>query len=158
MNTRFENYVSTLTPAKQLLAREAVQAYLAGESEDIERLLSPVGVWKKSRWLADKETEHFVVYYMKNNYRIIKSETISFGGLDCTLVDVRVVLKHAILCGATCMTCVHNHPSGSTVPSKHDDNLTEKINRACEVMGVKLIDHVIVTNKDYYSYQENGKL
>lgn len=158
MNTRFENYVSTLTPAKQLLAREAVQAYLAGESEDIERLLSPVGVWKKSRWLADKETEHFVVYYMKNNYRIIKSETISFGSLDCTLVDVRVVLKHAILCGATCMTCVHNHPSGSTVPSKHDDNLTEKINRACEVMGVKLIDHVIVTNKDYYSYQENGKL
>lgn len=158
MNTRFENYVSTLTPAKQLLAREAVQAYLTGESEDIERLLSPVGVWKKSRWLADKETEHFVVYYMKNNYRIIKSETISFGGLDCTLVDVRVVLKHAILCGATCMTCVHNHPSGSTVPSKHDDNLTEKINRACEVMGVKLIDHVIVTDKDYYSYQENGKL
>jgi len=158
MNTRFENYVSTLTPAKQLLAREAVQAYLAGESEDIERLLSPVGVWKKSRWLADKETEHFVVYYMKNNYRIIKSETISFGGLDSTLVDVRVVLKHAILCGATCMTCVHNHPSGSTTPSKQDDKLTEKINRACEVMGVKLIDHVIVTDKNYYSYQENGKL
>lgn len=158
MNQRFENYVSTLTPAKQLLAREAVQAYLAGVSEDIELLRSPVGVWKKSRWLADKETEYFVVYYMKNNYRIIKSETISFGGLDSTLVDVRVVLKHAILCGATCMTCVHNHPSGSTMPSKHDDKLTENINRACEVMGVKLIDHVIVTNKDYYSYQENGKL
>lgn len=158
MNPRFENYVSTLTPAKQLLAREAVQAYLAGESEDIERLLSPVGVWKKSRWLADKETEHFVVYYMKNNYRIIKSETIAFGGLDSTLVDVRVVLKHAILCGATCMTCVHNHPSGSTTPSKQDDKLTDKINRACEVVGVKLIDHVIVTYNNYYSYQENGKL
>lgn len=158
MNTRFENYVSTLTPAKQLLAREAVQAYLAGESEDIECLLSPVGVWKKSRWLADKETEHFVVYYMKNNRRIIKSETISYGGLDSTLVDVRVILKHAILCGATCMICVHNHPSGSTNPSMYDDKLTEKINRACEVMCVKLIDHVIVTDKNYYSYQENGKL
>lgn len=158
MNQRFDKYVSMLTPAKQLLAREAVQAYLAGESEDIERLLSPLDVWKKSRWLADKETEYFVVYYMKNNYRIIKSETISFGSLDSTLVDVRVVLKHAILCGATCMTCVHNHPSGSTMPSKLDDKLTEKLNKACEFLCVKLIDHVIVTDKNYYSYKENGKL
>ena len=95
---------------------------------------------------------------MKNNFRIIKSETVSNGGLDATLVDVRVVLKYALLCGATCITCVHNHPSGSTTPSKNDDNLTEKIKRSCEIMDVKFIDHVIVTDKDYYSYQENGKL
>ena len=158
MNQRFDKYVSMLIPAKQLLAREAVKEYLAGESEDIERLLSPLDVWKKSRWLSDKETEYFVVYYMKNNCRIIKSETVSNGGLDSTLVDVRVVLKYALLCGATCITCVHNHPSGSTTPSKNDDNLTEKIKRSCEIMDVKLIDHVIVADNNYYSYKENGKL
>lgn len=158
MNQRFDKYVSMLAPAKQLLAREAVQEYLAGESEEIERILSPLDVWKKSRWLADKETEYFVVYYMKNNFRIIKSEIVANGGLDSTLVDVRLVLKYALLCGATCITCVHNHPSGSTTPSKNDDIVTEKIKKACEIMDVKLIDHVIVTDKNYYSYQENGKL
>ena len=158
MNPYFDNYMSTLTPAKQVLAKEAVQAYLAGESEGIELLQSALEVWKKSRWLSDKEIEHFVVYYMKNNCRIIKSETISFGGLDSTVVDVRVALKHALLCDATCITCVHNHPSGSIKPSRYDDCLTEKIKRACETIGVKFIDHVIVTNNNYYSYQEEGKL
>lgn len=56
MNQRFYKYVSMLAPAKQLLAREAVQEYLAGESEEIERILSPLDVWKKSRWLANKDT------------------------------------------------------------------------------------------------------
>ena len=158
MNARFKNYVDNLTPAKQLLAREVIQEYLAGETEGIERLLTTKDVWQKSRWLADKETEHFVVYYMKNNYRIIKSETVAHGGLDSTIVDVRVVLKHALLCDATCITCVHNHPSGSRTPSRCDDKLTEKINRACDAIGIKLIDHVIVTDKDYYSYREYGKL
>lgn len=158
MNPRFNNYLSTLTPAKQLLAKEAVRQYLAGETEEVESLLSPIDVWKKSRWLANKETEHFVVYYMKNNYRIIKSETIAQGGLDGTIVDVRVLLNHALLCNATCLTCVHNHPSGSLTPSKYDDQLTQKISKACEFVNIKLVDHVIVTNANYYSYKENGKI
>ena len=158
MNTRFSNYVSNLTPAKQILAREAVKEYLAGESEGIERLLTATDVWKKSRWLADKDTEYFVVYYMKNNLRVIKSETIAQGGLDGVIVDVRVLLKNALLCDATCITCVHNHPSGSTKPSMYDDDITTKIKAACEAVKVRLIDHVIVTDTSYFSYHEQGKL
>ncbi len=158
MNPRFDKYISMLTPAKQLLAKEAVQEYLTGETEGIDSLLSSSDVWKKTRWLADKETEHFVVFFMKNNYRIIKSSTVANGGLDGTVVDVRVILKDALLCGATCITCVHNHPSGSLRPSRQDDMLTTKISKACEAIGIRLIDHVIVTDKDYYSYKENGKL
>lgn len=158
MNPRFERYISQLTPAKQLLAREAVQEYLTGETEDIETLTTPMDVWKKSRWLADKEIEHFVVYYMKNNYRIIKSETIAQGGLDGVIVDNRVLLKNAFLCDATCITCVHNHPSGSVKPSRYDDELTAKVKKACETVNIRFIDHIIVTNTGYYSYHEQGKL
>lgn len=158
MNPRFESYVNTLTPSKQLLAREAVREYLAGEADEIECLRSADEVYKKSRWLADKETEHFVAYYMKNNHRIIKQSIIAQGGLAATIVDVRVLLREALLCGATCMICVHNHPSGSLCPSSDDDNLTKTINKACNAIQLKLLDHVIVTNQHYYSYCEHGRL
>lgn len=158
MNPYFDNYVSSLTPAKQLLAKEAVQEYLKGEAEEIDCINSAEAAWKKTRWLADKEEEHFVVFYMKNNFRLIKSVTIAQGGLDCTIVDIRVVLKNGLLCGATCLLCVHNHPSGSKNPSRIDDQLTDKVKRACEAVEIRFIDHVIVTNNDYYSYKENGKL
>ena len=140
------------------MAKEAVQEYLTGESDDVDVLDSATLTWKKTRWLADKDTEHFVVFYLKNNYRIIKHETVAQGGLDGTIVDARVVLKDALLCGATCMICVHNHPSGSTRPSRQDDGLTTKIKNASDLLGIKLVDHVIVTDKNYYSYHENGKL
>ena len=158
MNNRFENYVSVLSPAKQLLAKEAVSVYLAGESDDHEYLHNAKEVWDKSRFLANKEVEFFIVYYMKNNHRIIKSVKIAEGGLDATLVDIRLVMKNALLCGATMMTCVHNHPSGSLKPSKHDDNLTKDIKSACNLLKIKLVDHVIVTDKDYFSYFENGMI
>lgn len=158
MNARFNDYVKKLTPAKQLLAREAVHEYLTGESEGFETLSSSVDVWKKSRWLSEKETEHFVVYYMKNNSRIICDKILSFGGLDSTIIDVRVILKEALLCGATVLICVHNHPSGSTKPSRHDDKLTQDVKIACGAIGLRLVDHVIVTDTDYYSYAENGRL
>lgn len=158
MNPYFDNYVSSLTPAKQLLAKEAVQEYLKGEAEEIDCIDSATAAWKKARWLADKEEEHFVVFYMKNNFRLIKSVTIAQGGRDGTIVDTRVILKNGLLCGATCLLCVHNHPSGNKNPSRMDDQLTDKVKKACEAVEIRFIDHVIVTNKDYYSYKEDGKL
>ena len=80
------------------------------------------------------------------------------GGISEVSVDVRIIIREAVLCNATILAVCHNHPSGSLSPSGADDQLTQSIRRACEVMRIKFSDHVIVTDGHYYSYHEQGKL
>ena len=85
--------------------------------------------------------------------------TISEGGLTSTIVDVRVVMQTALVSNATAIVLAHNHPSGNTRPSGQDDSLTRKIKSACELMDIRLLDHIIVTSYDsYYSYNDEGIL
>ena len=95
---------------------------------------------------------------MNQNYKLIRAERLSRGGITETAVDVRMIIKQAVLCNATIVAITHNHPSGSTRPSKDDDRLTERVKKACDVMRLFLADHVIVTDGNYYSYRDQGKL
>lgn len=108
--------------------------------------------------MMDLDTEEFHILLMNQNYRLIKSERISQGGITEVSADIRVMMREAVLNNATIMAVCHNHPSGSTRPSKMDDVLTQNVKKACEVMRVHLQDHVIVTDGNYYSYLENGRL
>ena len=108
--------------------------------------------------MMDLETEHFYILLMNNNYRLIKAECISMGGLTEVSVDVRIIMREAVLNNATIMAICHNHPSGSLHPSKYDDMLTQSVKKACEVMRIHLADHVIVTDGCYYSYMEEGRI
>ena len=108
--------------------------------------------------MMDLETEHFYILLMNNNYRLIKAECISMGGLTEVSVDVRIIMREAVLNNATIMAICHNHPSGNLHPSKYDDMLTQSVKKACEVMRIHLADHVIVTDGCYYSYSEQGKI
>ena len=83
---------------------------------------------------------------------------VSKGGIAGTAVDVRLVLREALMRRAPFMALAHNHPSGSIRPSREDDHLTESVQRACQVMNVQLLDHIIVTDGEYYSYKEQGKV
>ena len=83
---------------------------------------------------------------------------ISKGGLTATAVDVRLVVREALIRQTPTLVFVHNHPSGSTRPSREDDQLTERLSRACQIMNLRLLDHVIVTDGNFYSYREQGKL
>ena len=98
------------------------------------------------------------VFLLNNNARLLGVRQISSGGITETSVDVRLVLKEAFLADATSIILCHNHPSGSTRPSRQDDKLTESLRNACAVVNLKLIDHVIVADGGYYSYAEHGKL
>lgn len=81
------------------------------------------------------------------------------GGLDCALADIRVIFQAALLGSATNIALFHNHPSGSTTPSRQDDELTKSVADAGRIMNIRLIDHLIVTSENgYYSYMDNGKL
>ena len=80
------------------------------------------------------------------------------GGIAGASVDVRCLLRHAILGQATAVVLCHNHPSGRIKPSPEDDNLTKNAAQACKAVGVRFIDHIIYAGADYYSYKEAGKL
>ncbi len=98
------------------------------------------------------------VFLLNNSSRLIKRVRLSQGGRTETSVDVRILLRHALLAEATSVILVHNHPSGSCRPTQEDNRLTERVNQACRTVNIRLIDHVIVTDGDYYSFSENGKL
>lgn len=112
-------------------------------------------LWPKMR---DLDMEESYVLLLNHGFRLIDSVRLSHGGITETAIDVRVIMKHAILQNATIIVLAHNHPSGNLTPSRDDDMVTKKVQEACRTMRIVLADHVIITDGDYYSYAENGKL
>ncbi len=108
--------------------------------------------------MQDLDVEEFHVLLMNQRFRLIKSVRLSHGGITETAVDVRLIMKEAILNNATVLVVCHNHPSGNTRPSREDDRITESIRKASEVLRVYFLDHVIVTDGAYYSYREEGRI
>ena len=108
--------------------------------------------------LQDLDVEEFWLLLMNQNHRLIKQVRISHGGITETAVDIRIIMREAILVNTTALAVCHNHPSGNLMPSRADDALTKSIKQACELMRIQFADHVIVTDGQYYSYYEVGKL
>ena len=107
--------------------------------------------------MQDLDVEEFWVLLLNQHYRLIKKVRISHGGITETAVDIRIIIREAVLANATILAVCHNHPSGSLSPSRADDELTKAIQKACELMRIYFMDHVIVTDGQYYSYHELGK-
>ena len=107
--------------------------------------------------MQDLDVEEFWVLLINQNYRLIKKLRIARGGITATIVDIRLIIREAVLCNATQLVVCHNHPSGRITPSKEDNELTQSIMNACKLMNVRFLDHVIVTDGNYYSYHEEGK-
>ena len=108
--------------------------------------------------MQDLAMEQAWALLLNQNFGLIRAMQISQGGISGTAVDVRVVLKEALLNNATVIALCHNHPSNNTTPSGDDNRLTQRLQKACETMSIYLLDHVIVTDGKYYSYRENGKI
>ena len=108
--------------------------------------------------MQDLDTEEFWLLLMNQNFRLIRELKIAHGGISEVAVDVRILLKEALLCNATIMAVCHNHPSGNLRPSQADNDLTRSIQRACQVMRIHFMDHIIITDGAYYSYSEEGKI
>ena len=102
--------------------------------------------------------EYAKVLYLNQQNEVIAYNTISEGGLTETAVDVRMILQGALLTNATQVILTHNHPSGNLKPSIQDDQLTERLRKACEIMRINLVDHLIVTTNGYYSYKDMGRI
>lgn len=112
-------------------------------------------LWPKMR---DLDVEESYAILMNQSFKLLDCHRLSHGGLTETAVDVRMIIKRALEVNATIVALAHNHPSGNIHPSRDDDNLTKRVADACRIMRLHFADHIIVTDGDYYSYQENGKL
>lgn len=109
--------------------------------------------------MQDLPTEEGWILLLNHNFRLVcPAIRISHGGLTETSIDVRIIVKHALLNNATVIVLAHNHPSNNPHPSRSDDRLTHQLNDALKLMRLHLADHIIITDGDYYSYNENGKL
>jgi DNA repair protein RadC len=108
--------------------------------------------------LQDCDVEEFWVLLMNQNYRLIRKMRISHGGITEVAVDIRIIMREAVLANATILAVCHNHPSGNLRPSEMDNQLTSSLQKACQVMRIHLQDHVIITDGAYYSYHEKGRI
>lgn len=102
--------------------------------------------------------EEFHVLLMNQHFCLIKDVKLSIGGLTETAADIRLIMKEAVLNNATIIAVAHNHPSGCPTPSKNDNLLTQNIRKACELMRIFFMDHLIVCDGTFYSYHDKGKL
>lgn len=102
--------------------------------------------------------EEFWILYLNNANKVLRKTQLSKGGITGTVVDVRLVLREALEVGAVSLILSHNHPSGTLKPSNSDKEITQKLKSAAEALDIRVLDHVIITQKDYFSFADNGML
>lgn len=102
--------------------------------------------------------EAMVAVFLNNSNNTLGYSVSSIGGITGTLVDVRLILRDALLTQSTAIILVHNHPSGTLQPSQADISITEKVKNAALLMDIKLIDHLIITENQFFSFADEGKL
>jgi DNA repair protein RadC len=115
-------------------------------SADAFAVLEPV--------LSELEHEEFWILYLNNANRVIRKAQLSKGGITGTLVDVRLVLKEALEIGAVAIILAHNHPSGALKPSQADKAITAKLKKAAEILDIRVLDHLIVTERAFFSFAD----
>ena len=108
--------------------------------------------------IGDLPHEEFWILYLNNSNKIIKSAQLSKGGITGTIVDVRLAFKEALQLGAVGIILAHNHPSGTLKPSQADIQLTKKLKMAGESLDIKVLDHLIITEKAYFSFADENVL
>lgn len=108
--------------------------------------------------MCDLPVEECWILLLNQSSKVIDRLKVSIGGLASTQVDIRCILREALLKRAVSVILCHNHPSGNVSPSRDDDRLTEALRRAGEVMNIRLLDHIIITDGTYYSYSDEGRI
>jgi len=122
-----------------------------------EKITSSLSVFEILQPLiGDLPHEEFWIVYLNNSNKILKSAQLSKGGITGTLVDIRLAFKNALQLGAVALILAHNHPSGNLKPSQADIALTKKLISAGESLDIKVLDHLIITEKSYFSFADEN--
>lgn len=142
--------IAAMELGRRRRTEEALEQVKITSSNSVYELLQPL--------IGELFHEEFWILYMNNANKIIEQFQISKGGITGTLVDIRIILRKALELGATSLILAHNHPSGNLNPSEADKQLTKKLKTASESLDIKILDHLIVTEKSYFSFADEGIL
>ena len=129
---------------------EALEKKKITSSSSVFELMQPI--------IGELPHEEFWIVYLNNSNKVLQKIQLSKGGITGTLVDVRLVLKTALQIGAIGLILTHNHPSGTLVPSQADKNITKKLKIASKSIDIKVLDHLIITEKAYFSFADENLL
>lgn len=135
---------------RRLAAADAEHHDIISSDADVVRIMEPQ--------LADLQHEECWALYLASSGRVLERMRISQGGVQSTVVDCKLIIKRALELLAVQIVLVHNHPSGSAVPSEQDRSLTERVQDAARLFDIRLLDHVIIARGDHYSFRGKGLL
>jgi len=142
--------VAAMELGRRRRGEEALEKMKISSSVSVFELMQPI--------IGELPHEEFWVLYLNNSNKVLQKNQVSKGGITGTLVDVRLVLKSALELGAIGLILVHNHPSGTLKPSTADKDLTKKLKIASESLDIKVLDHLIITEKAYFSFADDNLL
>jgi len=144
-----------LTRACTLIAAFELTKRMLNEGEDtLPKIQKPEDVIAQVTYLRDKKKEYFIVLYLNARNQLLHRETVSIGTLSASLVHPREVFQPAIGLSAASIVLVHNHPSGDSRPSDEDLELTKRLTAAGEIIGIEVLDHIVVSEKSYFSLKQ----
>jgi DNA repair protein RadC len=129
---------------------EAQKITKISSSKNVFELLQPS--------MGELPHEEFWIVFLNNSNVVLHAGQLSKGGITGTLVDVRLVLKQALELGAVGLILAHNHPSGTLKPSEADRQITKKLKTAAGALDIKVLDHIIITQKEYFSFADENIL
>lgn len=138
--------VTALELGRRRRLEEALTQPKITSSKAVFEIMQPI--------IGDLQHEEFWVLYLNNSNKIIAKTQLSKGGITGTLVDTRLIFKRAMELSSVGIIIAHNHPSGTLNPSNADKTLTEKIKIAATTLDIKLLDHLIITEKAYFSFAD----
>ena len=147
---RVERLLSAVTLGRRVASANQVVEESITSSEDVVRIMRPL--------LKELKYEECWAIYLTNSNRIIERCRISQGGVQATVVDHRLIVKRALELLSTRIIIVHNHPSGSATPSGADFDITNRVKEATALFDIQLLDHIIISATESYSFKSSGKL
>ncbi|PIE48884.1 MAG: hypothetical protein CSA39_05475 [Flavobacteriales bacterium] len=144
------NIIAALELGNRKRLEQALKQEKINSSKMVFEIMQPV--------IGDLQHEEFWVLYLNNANKIRFKDKLSSGGITGTVVDVRLILKKALELNSVSLVICHNHPSGNLKPSASDKQLTQKVKQAGKTLDIKLLDHLIITQKDYFSFADHNLL
>ncbi len=140
--------IAALELGRRRRAQETIELKKITSSKDVFELMQPV--------IGELPHEEFWILYLNNSNKVIYKAQLSKGGITGTVVDIRLVFKIALEQNATSIILTHNHPSGKLLASEADIQITKKLKLAGQQMDIAILDHIIITETGFYSFQDEG--
>ncbi len=140
--------IAALELGRRRRAEETVELKKITSSKDVFELMQPI--------MGELPHEEFWILYLNNSNKVIYKAQLSKGGITGTVVDIRLVFKMALEQNATSIILTHNHPSGKLLASEADIQITKKLKLAAQQLDIAILDHIIITETGFYSFQDEG--